>query len=199
MRSLVINYRLAPEFPYPAALQDVLTTYDWLLAQGVAPKQIIVAGDSAGGGLALAAMVALRDEGKPLPAGVVCISPWLDLTLSGASMRSKAQLDFMLDPACLETYAGYYAGDQDRSSPLISPLFADLHQLPPLLIQVGTDEVLLDDARRFAEKARQAGIDVTLEIWDEMFHVFQLVPILSETRQAVQSIAEFALSLIDSG
>jgi monoterpene epsilon-lactone hydrolase len=191
MRGLAINYRLAPEHPFPAALEDATKAYAWLLAKEVEPSRIIVAGDSAGGGLALAALVALRDAGKPLPAGAVCISPWTDLTLSGASIQSRAHVDCMLDADSLEMYAKLYAGERDRTSPLISPLFADLSDLPPLLIQVGTDEILLDDAMRCADRARQAGVDVTLEIWDGMFHVFQLVPFLPETTKAVGHMAEF--------
>jgi len=198
MRGLAINYRLAPEHPFPAALEDATATYGWLLTQGVDPSRIIVAGDSAGGGLTLAALVALRDAGKPLPAGAICISPWTDLTVTGASLQSKAQVDCMLDPDSLEMYAKYYAGEQDRTSPLISPLFADLSDLPPLLIQVGTDEILLDDATRCAARARQAGVGVTLEVWDEMFHVFQLVPFLPETKKAVGRIAEFVLQNLES-
>jgi len=195
MRAHALNYRLAPEHPFPAALQDVTAAYGWLQTQGVAPSSIIVAGDSAGGGLALAALVELRNGGKPLPAGAVCISPWVDLTLSGASIQGQAQVFCILDPDSLEMYAAYYAREQDTASPLISPLFADLSGLPPLLIQVGADEILLDDAKRCADKARQAGVDVTLEIWDEMFHVFQLFPFLPETKEAVAHIAEFARGL----
>jgi len=195
MRGLATNYRLAPEHPFPAALEDTTAAYGWLLAQGVEPSRIIVAGDSSGGGLALAALIALRDAGKPLPAGAVCLSPWTDLTLSGASIQRKALVDCMLDADSLEMYAKLYAGERDRRSPLISPLFADLSHLPPLLIQVGTDEILLDDAARCADRARQAGVDVTLEIWDEMFHVFQIVPFLPETKTAVGHIAEFGLGL----
>jgi acetyl esterase/lipase len=199
MRGLAINYRLAPEHPFPAAVEDATTAYEWLLAKGVEPSRLILAGDSAGGGLVLAALVNLRNSGKPLPVGAVCISPWADLTLSGASIQSKAHVDFVLDADSLEMYARLYAGERDRSSPLISPLFADLSGLPPLLIQVGTDEILLDDATRCAASARQAGVDVTLEIWDEMFHVFQIVPFLPEAREAVGQIAEFELGLRHSG
>lgn len=195
MRGLAINYRLAPEHPFPAAVEDAITAYDWLLAEGVEPSRIVVTGDSAGGGLALAVQVALRDAGKPLPAGAVCISPWTDLTLSGASIQSKAAVDPVLDADSLERYAMLYAGERDRSSPLISPLFADLSGLPPLLIQVGTDEILLDDATRCAERARQAGVEVSLEVWDEMFHVFQLVPFLPETQKAVEYIVRFRRGL----
>ena len=191
MVGLAINYRLAPEHPFPAALEDATAAYGWLLAQGVDPSRIIIAGDSAGGGLALAALVVLRDTGNPLPAGAVCLSPWTDLTLSGASIQSNADVDCILDADSLEVYAKLYAGEGDLASPLISPVFADLSDLPPLLIQVGTDEILLDDARRCAARARQMGVDVTLEIWDEMFHVFQLVALLPETKKAAGHITEF--------
>jgi acetyl esterase/lipase len=191
MRCLAINYRLAPEHPFPAAPEDATAAYRWLLTQGVDPSQIIIAGDSSGGGLVLVTMVTLRDAGEQLPAGAVCISPWTDLSLTGASIHQKSKLDPILNPASLDMYAKFYAGEYELTSPLISPLYADLQELPPLLIQVGTDEILLDDAIRLTEKARDARVDVTLEIWDEMFHVFQLIPFLPETKKAIGSIAEF--------
>ena len=191
MRCLAINYRLAPEHPFPAALEDATAAYHWLLTQGIDPSQIIIAGDSAGGGLTLGTMLTLRDAGEQLPAGAVCISPWTDLALTGASIQNKAKVDPILDPDSLQMYARYYAGENELTYPLISPLYANLEGLPPLLIQVGADEILLDDAIRFTQKARDAGVDVTLEIWDEMFHVFQLIPFLPETKKAVGSIAEF--------
>lgn len=197
LRGLAINYRLAPEHPFPAALEDATTAYDWLLAQGVEPDQIIVAGDSAGGGLVLSTLVALRDAGSVLPAGAICISPWTDLTLSGPSIKSKAHVDLILDEDSLEMYAKLYAGEREPSSPLISPLFARLSGLPPLLILVGSDEILLDDARRCADRARQARVHVTLEVWDEMFHVFPLFPFLPETKKAVGHIAEFISQHLD--
>jgi len=188
---LAINYRLAPEHPFPAALEDAVSAYRWLPDQGFDPSQTIIAGDSAGGGLALAILLTLRDAGERLPAGAVCISPWTDLALTGASIRTKAQADPILDLYSLDMYAKYYAGEREPAFPLISPLYADMKGLPPLLIQVGTDEILLDDAARCAENARQAGVDVTLEIWDEMFHVFQLIGFLPETKKAMAQIAEF--------
>ncbi len=191
MRCLAINYRLAPEHPFPAALEDATAAYHWLLTQEVDPSQIIIAGDSAGGGLTLGILVTLRDAGEQLPAGAVCISPWTDLALTGVSIQSKSKVDPILDFDSLQMYARYYAGENERTSPLISPLYANLEGLPPLLIQVGADEILLDDATRLTEKARYAGVDVTLEIWDEMFHVFQLIPFLPETKKAVGRIAEF--------
>lgn len=196
MRALGIDYRLAPEHPYPAAVDDATAAYGWLLAQGVDADRIVVAGDSAGAGLALATMVALRDAGKPLPAGVVCISPWADLALSGASIQDRAQADPVLDQESLARYATYYAGEHEVTLPLISPLYADLRGLPPLLVQVGTDEILLDDATRCVEQAREAGVEVTLEVWDGMFHVFHLVPILPETKRAVARIAEFVSQVV---
>ena len=182
---------MAPEHPFPAALEDATAAYHWLLTQGVDPSQIIIAGDSAVGGLTLGTMLTLRDAGEQLPAGAVCISPWMDLTLTGASIQSKAKVDPILDLNSLQMYARYYAAENEFTNPLISPLYANLEGLPPLLIQVGADEILLDDAIRFSQKTRVAGADVTLEIWDEMFHVFQLIPFLPETKKAVGRIAKF--------
>jgi acetyl esterase/lipase len=190
-RALLVGYRLAPEQPYPAALDDATAAYMWLLQEGFAPSKILLAGDSAGGGLALSTLVRLRDNGHPLPAGAVCISPWTDLALTGGSIRDQAPADPILSSEQLETYAGYYAGPTERTEPLLSPLYADLHGLPPLLIQVGSDEILLDDALRAAAKARAAGVDVTLETWEDMFHVFHLLPFLPETKRALFSIAAF--------
>ncbi len=180
---LIINYRLAPEHLYPAALEDTNAAYLWLLEQGHKVSQILLAGDSAGGGLALAALISLQDQHRPLPAGAVCISQWTDLALTGKSYQSKAGADCMLNLAHINTSAGLYAGDHDRKYPLISPMYADLHGLPPLLIQAGSDELLLDAAVQFAAKVKDAGGDVTLEIWDRMFHVFQIVPFLPEFKK----------------
>jgi monoterpene epsilon-lactone hydrolase len=189
--TLALNYRLAPENPCPAGLDDATSTYQWLITQGFDPSQIILAGDSAGGGLALAVLLALCDAGKTFPAGAVCISPWTDLAMTGASIQSKANFDCILNPGVLTNYAKAYSGEFDRTSPLISPFYADLKDLPPLLIQVGTDEVLLDDAVRFAQKAESAGVNVTLEIYNKMFHVFHTVPFLPETKRAPGKISEF--------
>ncbi|MFN2108134.1 MAG: alpha/beta hydrolase fold domain-containing protein, partial [Anaerolineae bacterium] len=129
--------------------------------------------------------------GERLPVGAVCISPWTDLALTGDSIQGKVATDPILDPDSLAMYAGYYAGERELTSPLLSPLYADFTGLPPLLIQVGTEEILLDDAVRCADRAREAGVDVTLEIWDEMFHVFQMLGFLSETKKAMAHIAKF--------
>jgi len=191
-RALIIDYRLAPENPFPAAVQDATSAYRWLLANNVAPEHIVVAGDSAGGGLALAMLVALRDAGEPLPAAVVCLSPWTDLAAAGESWSAKANIDLMLDPGSVLKSAQLYLGDADPRTPLASPLYAGLRGLPPLLIQVGTDEILLSDSTRLAERAQAAGVAVTLEVWEGMQHVWQFVAgILPEGRQAIDRIGEF--------
>ena len=191
VRGLAVDYRLAPEHPYPAAVDDMVSVYQWLLDQGTDPRQIIFAGDSAGGGLALAAQLALRDAGLLQPAATVCLSPWSDLTLSGATIRSKAGVDPIFDSNSLDKYVDYYAGEHDPAHPLISPQFADFRGFPPLLIQVGSDEILLDDARQLAENAQKAGVNVQLEIWEGLFHDFQTISLLKESKEAIDHIAKF--------
>jgi acetyl esterase/lipase len=191
-RALAIDYRLAPEHPFPAAVDDATKAYRWLLKQGVGPEKIIVAGDSAGGGLTLATLLALRDAGDPLPAAAVCISPWTDLEITGESMVTKADVDPMIRPQDAKGGAERYHGKADPGHPLISPINADLSGLPPLLVQVGTSEVLLSDSTRLAEQARAAGVDVTLEEWEEMIHVWHFFAfILPEAQQAIERIGEF--------
>jgi monoterpene epsilon-lactone hydrolase len=190
--ALVIDYRLAPEHPFPAGLDDCLAAYDYLLERGIEPWKIVVAGDSAGGNLTLALLVALKDRGRPLPGAAVAISPATDLTGSGESHRSRLKLDPFFDGHEPGAILPGYIGDHSPDEPLISPLFADLHGLPPLLIHVGDHEMLLDDAVRFAEKAQAAGVEETLKVWPEMFHVFQMFdPLLPEARRANREIAEF--------
>jgi len=191
MSVLLVNYRLAPENPHPAALEDATTVYRWLLEKGYGPSHMIIAGDSAGGGLSLALMVTLRDAGDPLPAGAVCLSPWTDLTLSGESMRQKAKVDFICKPDTLQQSVRMYAEGQDPKSPLLSPLFADLSDLPPLLIHVGTEETLLDDSTRLMDYAREAGVDVDLQIWPGMFHMFQLVGYMPEAKKVMETVVSF--------
>ncbi|MBO3101299.1 alpha/beta hydrolase fold domain-containing protein [Cellulomonas fengjieae] len=168
-----LDYRLAPEHPFPAAAEDGLAAYRALLADGHEPGEIVLAGDSAGGGLALALLLAARDAGLPQPAAVVVMSPWGDLTLSGESLRTKEADDAIFDAADVAEYAARYLGDHDPADPLASPVLADLDGLPPLLVQVGTNEVLLDDATRLAARAAAAHVAVTLEVVARAPHVFQ--------------------------
>lgn len=189
MKVLAIDYRLAPEHPFPAALQDALAAYQWLFSQGYDPSNIVIAGDSAGGGLAIATLISLRDGKLPLPACAVCISPWVNL--SGTEKKSNNNHDPMLNPEILDLYARYYAGEADAANPLISPIFADLEGLPPILIQAGTNEILLSQIEEFYEKARQASVEITLDYWQGMFHVFQIIPILPETKLSLKKIANF--------
>ncbi|HEY7436809.1 MAG TPA: alpha/beta hydrolase [Methylomirabilota bacterium] len=190
--ALLLDYRLAPEHPYPAAVEDATAAYRWLLDQAVAPEHIVIAGDSAGGGLTVATLLALREARVPLPAGGVCISPWVDLTCGGASYATKAAADPIVRRAGVEEMARAYLGATPPRTPLASPLFADLRGLPPLLIHVGTDEVLLDDAVQLAERAKSAGVDATLEIYDRMVHVWHwFLPMLDEAQTAVDAIGRF--------
>jgi acetyl esterase/lipase len=188
---LGIDYRLAPESPYPAAVEDAVASYDRLLNEGIAADKIVIAGDSAGGGLTLACLVALKDQGKPQPAGAVLLSPWTDLTGSGDSMTTRAELDPMVSADMVGPMAELYSGDTDPADPYISPLFADLSGLAPMLIQVGDHEILLDDSTRLAERAKAQGAVVEIEIYDGAFHVFQSVPNLPESADALASIREF--------
>ncbi len=195
-RGLIIDYRLAPEHPFPAGLDDAVTAYKWLLSQGVAPADIAVAGDSAGGGLTLATAIRLRDEGTALPEALVCLSPWTDLAMTGDSIMINVDNDFLIDPSDDRPGRWYLsAGEADAKHPLVSPLRADLHGLPRMLIQVGSHEVLLDDSIRLAESAETAGVEVCLEVWPAMQHVFQMVVgMVPEATEAVQRIGEWLRS-----
>lgn len=191
-RVLIIDYRLAPEHPHPAAVEDATRALRWLVARGLDPRRIAIAGDSAGGGLAVATLVALRDAGDPLPGAGVCLSPWTDLACDLPSMRARESLDPMVRPEGLREMAAMYLGGLPARTPLASPLHADLRGLPPLLVQVGTAEVLLDDATTLAERARAAGVQVDLEVWDDMIHVWQaFAAILPEARDAIEHIGAF--------
>ena len=191
-RVLMIDYRLAPEHPFPAAVDDAVAAYRWMLAQGLKPSRIAVAGDSAGGGLSAATLVAIRDAKLPMPAAGALLSPWVDLEGIGESMTTKDSLDPMVHKDGLVAMAKAYLGGKDPRTPLAAPLYADLAGLPPLLIQVGTSETLLDDASRLAERARKAGVNVTYEPWQNMIHVFQVfAPMLDEGQQAIEKIGAF--------
>ncbi|MCH8814938.1 MAG: alpha/beta hydrolase [Chloroflexi bacterium] len=191
-RAFAIDYRLAPENPFPAAIEDATKAYRWLLNRGIDPARVVLAGDSAGGGLAAATLLSLRDAGDPLPAAAVLISPWTDMEGLGESMKTKADVDPMIAPDTLGEGASAYLGGADPRNPLASPIHADLSGLPPMLIQVGGSEVLLDDSTRLAAKAEADGVDVTLEVWDEMIHVWHFFAVmLPEGQQAIDRIAEF--------
>jgi acetyl esterase/lipase len=191
-RVFLLDYRLAPEHPFPAAIDDAVAGYEWLLAGGARPQQIVISGDSAGGTLVLAALLRLRERAAALPAGAVLISAMTDLTLSGASIESRAAADPLVYRESLAGAIAHYLGPADPRDPLASPLFADLRGLPALLIQVGADEVLLDDSTRLAERARAAGVQVTLEVWEAMWHVWHgWAAELPEARQAIARIGAF--------
>jgi epsilon-lactone hydrolase len=191
-RVLVIDYRLAPEHPHPAAVEDSVAAYRWMLGQGLKPARIAVAGDSAGGGLTVATLVAIRDAKLTLPAAGACLSPWVDLEGIGGSMKTKADVDPIVQKAGIEQMAAAYLAGKDPRTPLAAPLYADLTGLPPLLIQVGTAETLLDDASRLAERARKANVVVSYEASEDMIHVWQLfAPMLDEGQQAIDRIGEF--------
>src|SRR6266849_5688262 len=191
-RVLVIDYRLAPEHPFPAAVEDSVAAYRWMLSTGLKPSRIAVAGDSAGGGLTVATLVAIRDAKLPVPGAGVCLSPWIDMEGIGKSMESKAALDPVVQREGLLGMAAAYLGGQNPRSPLAAPLYADLKGLPPLLIQVGEAETLLDDSTRLADRAKTAGVSATLEVWPEMIHVWQMfASFLPEGQQAVDGIGGF--------
>jgi epsilon-lactone hydrolase len=193
-RVLVIDCRLAPEHPYPAAHEDAVAAYQWLLASGVAAKDIILSGDSAGAMLVLSTLQTLRDSASPLPAAAVLLSPWLDIVdFDGESYTACAELDPLVDAGSIEDNADiYFLTEENRKS--TAPLMKDMTGLPPMLIQVGDQEVLLSDSLRLAEKAGAAGVDVSLEVWPGLWHVFQvLTAILPEAREAVEKIGEFIL------
>ncbi len=192
-RVLIIDYRLAPEHPHPAAVEDAVTAYRFLRAEGYGASSIAIAGDSAGGGLTVATLLALRDAGDELPAAGAGLSPWFDLVGTGESNTSKAQDDPIVNMPGLTRMATWYlSGRKAEDEPTASPLYSDPTGLPPLLLQVGEAEILRDDSTRFAEKARQAGVDVQVEVWPDMVHVWQVFgDMVPESKDSVEKIARF--------
>lgn len=188
-RGLSVDYRLAPEHPFPAAVDDAVAAYRWLVSEGgEVPSRVVIAGDSAGGGLTFATLVALRDSGDPLPAGGFGISPWTDLAATGESVTSRRDHDPVIDPSSINTMVRRYLPDGDPRQPLVSPLYADLEGLPPLLIHVGGAEVLYDDAVRMADAARKAGVEVDFAEWAEAFHVWHMLAgLVPEADEAVEA------------
>lgn len=189
---LLLDYRLAPEHPFPAAVEDGVAALRWLLGQGFEPSQMAIAGDSAGGGLTIATLLSARDQGVPLPGAAICISPWADLTCSNGSFQTRAAADPMVMSPGINHMADLYLQGTSPTHPLASPNYADLHGLPPLLVQVGTEEVLLDDAITLDAQARAAGVDSSLEVWDDMIHVWHAFhPMLPEGKQGIERVGAF--------
>ena len=201
-RILVPDYRLAPEHPFPAALEDALASYRWLLSQGISPSHIAIGGDSAGGGLAIATAIRLRDSDDPLPASLFLISPWTDLTFSGESHKTRKEVDPIFGNMVQNDESGFapsYLGREPPTNPLISPLLADLNGLPPTIIHVGDNEILLNDSTRLMEKMKATNVVVQIHIWQGLWHVFQaFVPFLPESRQSIKEIGEFIRKSINS-
>jgi len=192
VKALVFDYSLAPEHPYPAAINDSVNIYMWMLNNGYRPEDIVFAGDSAGGCIALSTLLVLKDKNIPLPSAMVAFSPCTDLTLSGESHISKAKIDPATPQGATKTYTSYYIGDSDPTTPYMSPLFGELEGLPPLMIQVGEDETLLDDSVRFAQKAEKAGVETHLHVWPGMFHCFPLLaPMFQEATLAMNEVCHF--------
>ncbi len=196
---LLVDYRLAPENVYPACLDDALSAYQWLLNNGYPADKILIGGDSAGGGLTVSAILAARERGLPLPKAAFCLSPWLDLTSSGTSYQTNRGKEAYIDYESIRRWSEFYAKKELHEMPFVSPLFGDLKGLPPMLLQVGNTEILQSDSENFAEKAKKAGVDITLEVWPNMIHVWQMwTGILPEANQAIVRIGEFVREKLKS-
>lgn len=192
VQAIIPEYRLAPEHRFPAAVEDAVRVYRQLLDDGIEPARIVVGGDSAGGGLTVAMLLSLRDGNVPLPRACVLLSPWLDLTGSGESMHTRSGQDPLFKPHDMPHVVGQYCDEHELHHPLVSPVFADVAGLPPTLIQVGDDEILLSDSERYAQKLRAAGIDVHLDVWPGMWHVWQMfVRLMPESRLANIKLGHF--------
>jgi acetyl esterase/lipase len=195
--TLSVDYRLAPEHPFPAAVEDAASAYRWLLSGGADPGRIAIMGDSAGGGLTFCTLLRLRDQGVPLPAAAVALSPWTDLALTGASLRQNAEADPMLAAEPASALAACYLAGADPRHPYASPLYGEPAGFPPTLIQVGSDEILFDDSARMADRLRTAGCPVELQVWPRMPHVWQLFArIVPEGQQAIERIGAFVRPLL---
>lgn len=190
---LIIDYRLAPEYRFPVALDDAINAYQWLIdVEGVPHDKIMITRVSSGGGLTIASLLKIREMGIDMPKAAVCISPWVDLTFTGETFKKRAKIDPFLTPDELEFAANLYLGDTDPRDPFVSPVYADLQRLPPLFIQAGTAEILYDDAIRLAKSAEKVGVDVKLDIWEDMIHAFPVfVSVAPESKQAIERIGNF--------
>jgi acetyl esterase/lipase len=197
-RVLLIGYRLAPEHPFPAALEDAIKAYQWLIStEEILPKNLVIGGESAGGGLTVATLLKLRDENMELPVAAVSLSPFMDLAVTGETVKTKVDVDPLTTQELLELDSNLYLAGEDARNPLASPLYADLKGLPPLYIQVGSAELLLDDSIRFVDTAKAAGVDVKFEIWDDMIHMFQMFAAMApEGQDGINKIGEFVLEYL---
>ena len=192
-RVLLLDYRLAPEYPFPTAVEDATTAFRWLLKEGIAPQHMAIGGDSAGGGLTLATLQSLRDSGEALPGAAVFLSGWMDLTWSGESIKTQADVDIMVTIENLRQAREWYIGQTDPPPVLASPLQGDIGGLPPMIIHAGSDEILRDDSIRLAEQARAAGVEAEIEIWEGMWHVFHTATAFGvpESQAALDQIGQF--------
>lgn len=200
IKALVFDYRLAPEHPAPAAVEDSVRIYEWLLNEGYKPDNIVFAGDSAGGGIELGTLLKIKADGLPMPCACAAFSPCTDMLLTGESHKTRVKADPCTPKGANETYLSYYVGSGDPKHPYASPLYGDLAGLSPMIIQVGNDETLRDDSTRFAVKAREAGVDVTCKVWKGMFHCFPLLaPLFPEATEALDEVCVFIQKRIGVG